>query len=59
MSTPTHPETAEAHSETTEETFVSDDVIRHHESIRNTISVIEAFLLFLISSMAIVHLIYP
>ena len=52
MSTLTHPET-------TEETLKSDDVIRRHESIRNTISVIEAFLLFLISSMAIVYLIYP
>ena len=50
MSTLTHPET-------TEETLKSDDVIRHHESIRNAISVITALAVMLFSSISIVYLI--
>ena len=59
MSTPTHPETAEAHSEATEETFVSAATVEYYESIQNKITAIVAFLVFLMSSIAIVYILLP
>ena len=59
MSTLTHSETAEAHSETIGETFVSNDTIEHYGSIQNKITAIAAFLVVLFSSIAIVYLLLP
>ena len=54
-----HSKTAEAHSETTEETFVSAATVEYYQSIQNKITAIAAFLVFLMSSIAIVYILLP